>query len=630
MSQARWDGAMRRSLRRRAREFAREMLVPPGLWSLAQRLAHPWTPDSVVDPRRYWDGEAVPSLAWNVPIFAEAGLAASTLTVGQESRDAVVLDGPLDVALTAETAASCRIGFAIAESCEGAGVDGWLSPAIGPQRTGGRDVAPRGAGVAAPEGLHVGLHGQPVVGLAALTAGMWHDVRLEIPAGRSTLRLARRGEMPVMVSHPIVRPLVSVPGLPRAVILIILDSLTADVLGICGNPEARTEAIDAFFRRGLVYENAFSQSEWTYPSMYSLITGKTTFAHGYFERYTGAGLDERTRGTLAQELASRGYVNVCCSTAKVYHPAYNSHLGYQRFFYQRAGQGPSTERVTHQAIAHLDSHGDCRNFLLLDYIDTHAPWLYNSEVTDAALGPFRAVDAKRDQDRFIASRGPTKVDTIFTPEGVQSLQRRCLARLHEVDLSLGSLFGYLERTGLAQESVVLLLADHGDAFRRGRQPLLCDSRTHVAFLMGGGAVPQGRITAPISAAIDVLPTILHLVDRSVPSSEIQGRLLPPFGPEREWVISESAYEGRYQAAVRTREFVFHFTCPYDRTTRRVQLAQASMPRLFERAAEAQCLDVSARSPEVAAHLLDVLMQHLDGHREGALPERWLAPEAVPA
>ena len=599
MSGVRRNGAMAPGLGRRVREFAREMLVPPGLWTLAQRLAHPWTPDSIVDPRRYWVGEPVPSLAWNVPIFVGAGLAASTLTVGGESRDAVVLDGSLEVALIAEAASSCRIGFAIAEPCSESVVDGWLN-------------------------------GQPAAGLEALTAGMWHDVRLEIPAGRSTLRLARRGQMPVLVSHPIVRPTAPVAGMPRAIILIILDSLTADTLGICGNRDARTEAIDAFFGRGLVYEQAFSQSEWTYPSMYSLITGKTTFAHGYFERYTGAGLDERTAGTLAQELALRGYVNVCCSTAKVYHPAYNSHLGYQRFFYQRAGKGLSTQRITQQAIAHLESHGDCRNFLLLDYIDTHAPWLYNSEVTDAALGPFRAVDAKRDQNRVIASRGPTKVDTIFTPEGVQSLRRRCLARLHEVDLSLGSLFGYLERTGLAQDSLVMLLADHGDAFRRGHQPLLCDSRTHVAFLMGGGAVPQGRITAPVSAAIDVLPTILHLVDQSAPPSGIQGRFLPPFGPEREWVVSESAYEGFYQAAVRTREFVFHFICPYDRATTRVLLAQASTPRLFERAVEEQCVDVSARFPEVAAQLLQALMDHLDGHREGTLPERLLVPEEQPA
>ena len=608
MSEARRHGAAPRSFRRRTRELARELLVPPGLWALAQRLARPWKPDSIVDPRRYWDGEPVPSLSWNTPIFTGAGLAASTLTVGGESRDAVVLSEPIELRLAAEAASSCRIGFAIPEPSGGSGVDGWLN-------------------------------GQPVAGLQSLTAGMWHDVRLEIPAGCSMLRLAparapraggRHGPMPVMASHPLVRPLAPAPGSPRAIILIILDSLTADTLGICGNPEARTEAIDAFFGRGLVYENAFSQSEWTYPSMYSLITGKTTFSHGYFERYTGAGLDERTAGTLAQELALRGYVNVCYSTAKVYHPAYNAHLGYQRFFYQRAGQGLSHQRITQQAIAHLDSHADCRNFLLLDYIDTHAPWLYNSEVTDAALGPCRAVDAQQDHDRFIAGRGPTQVDTLFSPEGAQSLRRRCLARLHEVDLSLGALFGYLERTGLAQESLVLLLADHGDAFRRGRQPLLCDSRTHVAFLLGGGAVPQGRIAAPVSAAIDVLPTILHLVDRRAPSPDVQGRLLPPFGPEREWVITESAYEGRYQAAVRTREFVFHFACPYDRATARVLLAQAAAPRLFERAAEEQGIDVSQRLPEVAAHLLRVLMDHLEGHREGALPDSWRAPVAVPA
>jgi arylsulfatase A-like enzyme len=198
---------------------------------------------------------------------------------------------------------------------------------------------------------------------------------------------------------------------------------------------------------------------------------------------------------------------------------------------------------------------------------------------------------------------------------MERLQRRAVARLHEVDLALGWLFGYLERTGLAEQSVVVLLSDHGDQFRRGQQPLLCESRTHVPLMIRAPAIPHERIAAPVSAGIDILPTVLYLVDEGEPVADIQGRLMPPFGPERESVISESIYEGVYQAAVRTRDFVLHVRGRYDSKTKKVLTGAGFERQLFVRTDEARCCDVKREHPEVASRLLQQLLEHLEGHRE---------------
>jgi arylsulfatase A-like enzyme len=531
------------------------------------------------------------SLPWNVPLFKTAGVPAWTATVGGESRDAISLEESAPLTVELDRPSVCRVGCASRERCPGGIVEGFVDD-------------------------------QPVFGLRALTEGAWHDVEFELPEGRSILRFSAGGGARALLSHPVIRPIQHSSGAidrPRAVVVIVVDGVAADMLGLYGNTEARTPSVDAFFAPGLVYEQAFSQSEWTYPSLYSLMTGKHTLGHGCFERYLGGGLGPSTTGTLAQELTERGYVTMGFSMSKMFHPAFNAHLGFQRFFYEQFPVRLSHARVTERAIAHLESHRRFNNFVWLDYLDTHAPWLFHSEITEAGLEPFRVVDPHEAYERFTREAKTSNGEPLFASDAVRALRRRYAARIHELDVSLGHLFGYLERTGLSEESLVILLADHGDQFRRGRQPLLCDSRTHVPLLLRGPSVPQGRVAVAAAAGIDILPTILRLVDQQEPALPRDGRPLPPFGPEREWVVSESVYEGVYQAAVRTREFVWHVSCPYDRDAKRVRLDHPqAVSQLFERANEEACRDVAAEHPDEVSRLQRALAEHLGDYADSAL------------
>jgi len=567
------------------RTWLREYVIPPGLLKLIGCLKKTQAP---VDPRRYWNGEDVESLVWNIPLFASSGLPARTVTIGLESRDSVYIDSPIEIILKTEGQSICQIGFAVCPGCRESGVNGFINDEL-------------------------------VLSVKGLPDGNWQDVQLEIPPGQCTLRLQPVNSVPVLVSHPVVRALQSLANSkkksPRAVIIIILDSLTNDLLSRYREIQKYATSIDSFFREALYYENAFSQAEWTYPSIYSLITGKTTLEHGCFERYLGSGIEPDALGTLAQELTTRGYVTLCYSTSKMFQPAYNSHLGFQRFFYQQFQHSLTYLNITRQAIFHLDTHQENCNFLLLDYFDTHAPYLFNSEVTDSALGPFRQANPQAEWNDLMEGQGTSKGEPVFSDKSIVSIMSRALARLHEIDLALSWLFSYLEKTDLANESIVLLMSDHGDMFRRGHQPLLCDSRTHVPLYIRATSIYNAMIDAPVAAGIDILPTILHLVDRSDPMGAISGKVLPPFGPERDAVISESAYEGLYQAAVRSREFVLHAKTRYNSTKGKVNLQSDFDLQLFERKNEKSCRDVKLANKDETNRLFEILREHLTGYVE---------------
>jgi len=92
-------------------------------------------------------------------------------------------------------------------------------------------------------------------------------------------------------------------GLPD-VVLIVIDTLRADRLGVYGNERGLTPFLDAFARGAHVFERAYAQAPWTNPSVASLFTSRYLSQHGVvgFDSVLAA---EET--TLAEVLKQAGY-----------------------------------------------------------------------------------------------------------------------------------------------------------------------------------------------------------------------------------------------------------------------------------------------------------------------------------
>jgi hypothetical protein len=73
-------------------------------------------------------------------------------------------------------------------------------------------------------------------------------------------------------------PAASTDGRPN-VLLIVIDTLRADHLGVYGYERTTSPALDALAANGLLFERAFSQSSWTKPATASLLTGRCPSQH---------------------------------------------------------------------------------------------------------------------------------------------------------------------------------------------------------------------------------------------------------------------------------------------------------------------------------------------------------------
>lgn len=100
------------------------------------------------------------------------------------------------------------------------------------------------------------------------------------------------------------------------VVLIVVDALRAQNLGIYGYHKDTSPNIDWLGKRGVVFDNAFSCINTTDPSVTSIFTGRYPISHGIINHGTKLTQSEvhaflrRNIKTLPEILKSNGYITL--------------------------------------------------------------------------------------------------------------------------------------------------------------------------------------------------------------------------------------------------------------------------------------------------------------------------------
>lgn len=99
------------------------------------------------------------------------------------------------------------------------------------------------------------------------------------------------------------------------------------------------------------------------------------------------------------------------------------------------------------------------------------------------------------------------------------------------DAEFGRLFHYLEESGVLENSWVIFTSDHGELFERGilkhyHETLHLPVIQVPLLIFEPGQTSRRDVLANTSAA-DLLPTLLHLTGRPIPSW-VDGQVLPPY------------------------------------------------------------------------------------------------------
>ncbi len=346
------------------------------------------------------------------------------------------------------------------------------------------------------------------------------------------------------------------------VLFIVVDDLRCS-LGCYGDPQVKSPHIDSLAKRGMKFERAYCQYPVCNPSRSSFLTGWRPDTTGILENETPLRLKHPEVVTLPQLFREHAYFTA--SLGKIMHAGLDADG--KRALFQDAkswddcrgftvtpagkrGEGRnftggkfkwsswlSAEgtdedqpdgQIATEAIKLLEAHRDGPFFLAVGFNKPHDPFhapkkyfdQYPLDQTQLSQDP-----ADRSPDLPLAiPKGDNKtVFDGFTDDTRREFRRAYHACTSFTDAQVGKLLGTLDRLKLWDDTIVVLLGDHG--YHLGEHGWwlkftvfeLC-ARTPL-IVWAPGTKGMGRSTSGITEFVDIYPTLTELCGLKSPQKQ---------------------------------------------------------------------------------------------------------------
>ncbi|MDJ0864592.1 MAG: sulfatase [Myxococcota bacterium] len=318
-------------------------------------------------------------------------------------------------------------------------------------------------------------------------------------------------------------------------VLITVDTLRADHVGVYGHHNDTTPTIDALAARGVRFDQAAVQWTRTWPSMASMLTGTYPATTGVVERQHRLVADNLT---LAEVLGAAGYrtsavvTNVNLRRDMGFDQGFDSYLESWWEELERRGQKTFVSTpgwvksytdatlVTDQALRWLAAFEDEAPFFLwLHYMDPHGPYDPPEGYEDRFQGthPEQPV-SWRELPGYQRRYGP---DGLLI-EDVGVYKARYDALIRYLDDQLARLVRALDALERPRPLAIALTADHGESLgehdyylEHGRLPYEPTARVPLLLVLEG-RLPAGRVVNAPVGLVDLAPTLLELAGVEAP------------------------------------------------------------------------------------------------------------------
>lgn len=356
-----------------------------------------------------------------------------------------------------------------------------------------RQIAPPPGGLVTPRWVELDLDLKDLVG---------QKVGFE-------LSISAQGVLPTALVPGVPRILVrrAAPPQARNIVLISLDTLRADRLGIYGNARDTSPRLDALAREGGRVQVALAAASSTPPSHMTMLTGTSPCRHGVFGIYAEDDLPDDIE-TLAGRLARQGW-----TTGAITEDAYvGAPFGFARGFdsYREfkqlvpvgnqvsprlntpTGYGPRTFRA---AQAWIENNADRLFFLFVHTYQMHGP--RRPEPPFDGLFPSSIEPGQTDRHAEFHDLG------------------RYDGLLRQSDGLVGDLLDTIKGLGLERDTLVVVTSDHGEAFfehgTAGHGHAAFEEELRVPLLFRAPGLIPARVVAGPVGLVDLVPTLLELV-----------------------------------------------------------------------------------------------------------------------
>jgi arylsulfatase A-like enzyme len=402
------------------------------------------------------------------------------------------------------------------------------------------------------------------------TPQRWHLERLELAelgGRRAALTLSLQAETPGTPGFwgsPVIRnragsptAIVSSPARstvvgddvppPRGVILIIADTLRRDHLQPYGYERPTAPVITRLAGEGALFRDAIAQGTWTKVSASSILTSLYPTTHGIRD------MPDRLPAavtTLAEAYRGAGYATFATSSVPFTGKLTNLHQGVEVLHESTSmpeldHSGSKTSRTyVDRLLAWLEAHHEVPFFAFLHVFDPHSPFEPYRPYDSIFLKPVELVQHREHMEKvkefiehgfmryqMLPSQRELEAAGIDMATFVGREKAWYDASIRGMDAEVGRLIERLEHLGLADDTLIAFVSDHGEEFlEHGRHfhgyHVYGEMLNVPLILWWPKGIAGGAEIADTVQTIDLMPTLLELSRLPVPE-RAQGQSLLP-------------------------------------------------------------------------------------------------------
>lgn len=286
------------------------------------------------------------------------------------------------------------------------------------------------------------------------------------------------------------------------VIFVVIDTLRPDHLGLYGYERATSPVIDAWAKDAVVFENAFAQGPNTPRSMPSIFTGRYPSRVEWVKRYANYGKLKPENETIFEIFSEAGWATEAISAHWYFERADGIKQGVDTWdntgftTIKKSNTQTMAHKLTPRAISRVEALSAAEKpfFLFVHYFEPHGRYMNQKSAT---------IFGKKLMDKYDSE-------------------------ISYVDKHLAPLFDTLKAKGLYENTVVVLTADHGEAFKEhgfyfhGRT--VYTEELKVPLLIRAPGVAPKRVEDFVGL-VDLLPTLAGINGLKAPKA--QGKDLSP-------------------------------------------------------------------------------------------------------
>jgi len=284
------------------------------------------------------------------------------------------------------------------------------------------------------------------------------------------------------------------------VLLVSIDTLRSDYVGAYGGVLGVTPRIDTLAERSVVFRRAVSSNPITLPAHSTLLTGVHPTRHEVHDNATYR--LHKSNVTLAELLRPHGFRTGAVVGAQVLDERLGLAQGFDQYdddFEEMQAEAlhgieRSAEEVTKRATAFLRQNSGASFLLFVHYYDPHQDW-----------------------------RAPAEFARRFPGNGYA-------AEIAYTDAQIGVLLDALDELGLADSTLVIVTADHGESLGEfGEQShafFVYQVTQSIPLIVHVPGMRRRRDVDRVAGLVDVVPTVLAQLSLERPA-HLQGRDLAP-------------------------------------------------------------------------------------------------------